>query len=639
MCGIAGVVSFSQRLSVSRQQLEAMSQRIAHRGPDDQGIYLDEAQGVGLVFRRLAILDLERRANQPMVSPDGRWRMVFNGEIYNYRSLRDQLDRELGGRAWQTSGDAEVLLMAWAQWGHLCLSKLNGMYAFVIWDQQEKTVFAARDRMGQKPLYFAAAGAARAGDGPIEAFAFASELPALMVLDWIDTTVQPSSLADYLLFGYIPSPRTIYIGVNKLQPGQWLKVTERGVVSQGYFDAGGYLDSGIPLEHDGLTAPQQTRRLLEQAVGRQMVSDVPIACFLSGGIDSSVVAACMRRHTHDVQSFSIGFDDRRYDETPFALRVARHLGLRHRTLHVTPTVTDDLARLAQVYGEPFADSSALPTHYLAREVGNYVKVALSGDGGDELFGGYERYRAMQLSQQLNQWPLIGALARSSWWQKLPGAHPKSRLARLKRFQKSLALRLEARYPSYMHLFEPQQLLGLFREEFVLRTDPQLIGDKWYKAYLDHRDPVQAALAIDRVTYLPEDVLTKVDRASMLHGLEVRSPLMDHEVVQFASNLTSDQLIGGGPKRMLREAFADDLPREVFRRRKMGFALPIGQWFRTSLRQLLHDALFARDSFASTHFNHNYIEQMMQQHQCGQADHSHRLYALLMLEMWWHGRGD
>ena len=611
-----------------------MTDRLAHRGPDDEGIYQSDDGRATLGFRRLAILDPHPRANQPMLSGDGRYAMVFNGEIYNFAQIRAELSSGTGGHSWHSSGDSEVLLAAYAQWGEGCLAKLNGMYAFAIWDHRERSLFSARDRMGQKPFYYAV----RWRDASrIDAFAFASELSALHCLDWIDDGISPSSLSDYLLLGYVPSPRTIYTGVSKLQPGHWMKVSADGLIDRSYFDAGGHLDSGIALEHRGLTNVRQTRRLVEAAVEQQMVSDVPIACFLSGGIDSSIVAACMRRTGRAVRTFSIGFDDPRYDETAYARRVASHLGTVHQEFRITPAAADDLPKLAVVYGEPFGDSSALPTYYLCREVSHQVKVALSGDGGDELFGGYERYRAVALSEKLRRMPLIGTLARMNLWQSLPGRHPKSKLMRLKRLQQSLQLPLDERYPSYVRIFDIAQLQRLFRPDFVLRTDPGLVGDRWYRTFLDHRDPVAAATALDRVTYLPEDLLTKVDRASMLNSLEVRSPFMDHNLVQFASTLNGDQLIGGGGKRTLRETFADDLPAEVFTRRKMGFAVPVGQWFRQSLRDLLRDALLSESSFAGAHFDQAYLLNLLDDHDRGTVDHSQRLYALLMLELWWHGR--
>lgn len=642
MCGIAGVVSLADRFRTTRDGLATMSQRIAHRGPDQDAVWINHEDEVnpghpqvGLAFRRLAILDPDARASQPFSTEDGRYTLVFNGEIYNYKSLRLELSRLMPDYTWRTSGDTEVLLMAFVTWGRNCLARLNGMYAFAVWDAVERSLFIARDRMGQKPLFYATPPSSQPDSPP--AIAFASELGALLPLPWIDTGLSASSLADYLLVGYIPAPRTIYVGVSKLRPGHWLRFDEQGLAVGEYFDAGGHHTPVIDPVHRDLPPAQQTRRLVEQAVARQLVSDVPLGCFLSGGIDSSIIALCMKRRQADVRTFSMAFDDPRYDESPYAARVAEHLGTSHQTFTIMPTVAEDLPKLAAVFGEPFADSSALPVHYLSQQTRKHVKVALSGDGGDELFAGYERYAALRLSERLNATPMIRMLAQARFWQWLPGVHPKSRLARFKRFQRSLSLDLAARYPSYVRLFSPGDLAAMFHEQFVLRTDPQLIGDRWFSAFLDQRDPVTAAMAIDRVTYLPDDLLTKLDRAAMLHNLEVRSPFMDHELVQYAASLSANQLIGRGPKGLLREAFGDDLPREVFARRKMGFALPIGEWFRTTLRELLHDHLFAADSFAAQHFNPSFLRNLVDEHESARADHSQRLYALVMLEIWWRQR--
>ena len=641
MCGIAGIICFDDRYRISRDQIDRMSRRIAHRGPDQDAVLLNHEQEArpnhpqaAFAFRRLAVLDPDPRSSQPFTSIDGRYTLVFNGEIYNYRELREELSQTIPDYTWRTTGDTEVLLMAYITWRQHCLPRLNGMYAFAVWDEQEQVLFLARDRMGQKPLFYAMPPASRS---ETPAIGFASELSALVELPWVDTGLSASSLADYLLVGYVPAPRTIYTGVSKLQPGHWMRVSAQSVEIREYFDAGGFLTPSLPPEWRHLPPAQQARRLIEQAVSRQLVSDVPLGCFLSGGIDSSIVTHCMRQIRDDVHTFAIGFDDPRYDETPYAAAVAKHLGTKHQTFRVTPTVAEDLPKLAEVFGEPFADSSALPTHYLSRQTRQHVTVALSGDGGDELFGGYERYSAIALSERLAKMPLIGPLAKLRLWQALPGVHPKSRLARLKRFLRSQRLELAERYPSYVRLFQPGELGELFQESFVLRADPQLIGDRWYSAFLDQRDPVAAAMAIDRVTYLPDDLLTKLDRASMLHALEVRSPFMDHELVAFAASLTGPQLIGKGLKSLLREAFSADLPPEVFNRRKMGFALPIGEWFRTTLRDMLHDHLFAQDSFATQHFRQPTLRRLIDEHQSNRVDHSQRLYALLMLEVWWQSR--
>jgi len=336
----------------------------------------------------------------------------------------------------------------------------------------------------------------------------------------------------------------------------------------------------------------------------------------------------------DVITFSIRFDDPRYDESAYALQVARHLGTRHHEFKVEPNAAEDLPKLAAVFGEPFGDSSALPVHYLSRATRSHVKVALSGDGGDELFCGYDRYRAMQLTQWLAafpsfmRWAIAGTLTRL-----LPGAHPKSRGARLKRLLASAHLPPGKRYAAYMRLFQPEQL----REMVWPQADPGLEFDNLanlFEVGFNARPLVPNALAVDRVSYLPDDLLTKVDRCSMLHALEVRSPFMDHDLVRFASTLTTPQLLKGGPKRMLREAFAADLPAWVFKRKKMGFAVPIGEWFRGPLRAMLRDHLFAADSFAATHFNRPVVQRLVEEHETQRMDHSQRLYALLMLELWW-----
>ena len=380
---------------------------------------------------------------------------------------------------------------------------------------------------------------------------------------------------------------------------------------------------------------ENTRRLVSQAVQKQLVSDVPLGVFLSGGIDSSVIAAAASKHLARagglLETFSIGFDDPSYDETRYAEQVARYLKTRHHSFTVRPDAAADLPKVAAAFGEPFADSSALPTYYLAAQTRSCVKVALSGDGGDELFGGYDRYRAMPLAELLHRFfpPRLSKKAR----RMLPaGAPPKSFTARLRRFYGSVSLGAAERYASYGEIFSANLAAAL------MNTPPSAWPESRHAVEFEHlqidRDVVQAAAALDRATYLPDDLLTKVDRCSMLHALEVRSPFMDHELVRFAAGLSTPQLLRGGKKRMLREAFAADLPRSVFTRRKMGFAVPIGQWFRADLRSMLRDTLFAAGSFAASHFDRSVLERLVEDHEARTADHSQRLYALLMLELWW-----
>ena len=607
MCGLAGVIAWSQQYQITREVLAAMSRSIRHRGPDGQGIFFSPP--AALVHRRLAILDPDPRSNQPFT--DGVRYLVFNGEIFNFRDLRRQLSDLSPQYAWQTTGDTEVLLQAHATWGPSCVDRLNGMFAFAIWDSRQQTLFLARDRMGQKPLYLAVAPDA-------QAVAFASEIAALRAVPWVSRQVDPQGVTQYLQYGCSSGSRTIYRQIEKILPAHIRQFSPNN-------------DSGNQRYWSPSVAPSTAspRQLIETAVRRQLVSDVPLGCFLSGGIDSSVIAAAMKKIAGDSQpvlTFSIGFDDARYDETRYAQTVADHLGTIHQSAIVTPDAAADLPALAQVFGEPFGDSSALPTHYLSRQTRQHVKVALSGDGGDELFGGYDRYRAMRWSQTARHLPFLHRLA-----QNLSGAHPKSKRDRLRRFLSTLDLPPAQRYASYLRIFDDTQIAALLKSP---APTPDAIANAYEIELRAGRDLMTAALATDRVTYLPDDPLTKLDRASMLHALEVRSPFLDHELVQFAASLSPDQLFRGGKKRLLRESFSADVPPWVFRRPKMGFALPIGQWLRESLRPMLHDLIFSSDSFSTAWFHLPAITSLIDQHQTQSADHSQRLYALLMLELWW-----
>jgi len=507
------------------------------------------------------------------------------------------------------------------------------MFAFAIWPpagvdgKPRGELFLARDRMGQKPLYVA-----HQLNGAI---AFASELPALRMIDWVSGEIDSRGLVDYLMWGCVPrSEATIYKAIGKLSPSSWMSVEPGGKV-----ESGKYFDANEPSAAEKSRSPQKiisrTRHLLMQAVRRQLVSDVPLGCFLSGGIDSSIIAAAMRAAVGEGQrvlTFSIGFDDRRYDETRFAAAVARHLGTEHRQFMVRPNAADDLPRLAAVFGEPFGDSSALPTHYLSRETRKFVKVALSGDGGDEMFGGYDRYRAMSLGQKVGALPK-GILQLAGAGKKLPGSHPRSPVTKLKRFLATVDLPAGERYASYLQIFDQKAIGQLLNDDLAahasIEDSEKVLSDR-FEGLAQKFEPAAAAMALDREIYLPEDLLAKVDRCSMLHALEVRSPFLDHELVHFAAGLPGEFL---QRKRLLKEAFAGDLPPFVFRRKKMGFAVPIGRWFRGSLRSLLHDALLGGDSFASSHFKMSEVERLIAEHQRGR-DQSQRLYALLMLELWW-----
>jgi asparagine synthase (glutamine-hydrolysing) len=645
MCGFAGLIAFDDRYRVTREVLTGMSRCIAHRGPDGEGVFFDDVGSplVALAHRRLAIIDPDVRANQPFSDHRGR-QLVFNGEIYNFRELQAELIARKPDYHWRTNCDTEVLLAAYDAWGHECVDRFDGMFAFAIWDPAAQSLLLARDRMGQKPLYVSVK-AAHHQHG-IGAVAFASELNALREVPWVDTTLSEAALGHYLRWGYIPADATIYRGAQKLFAAHRVRAT----VS--YFEVDRYFDPNARERNEpGEDVVAATRKLVTAAVRRQLVSDVPIGCFLSGGIDSSIVAAAMKAAVggeQPVHTFSIGFDDPRYDETKHAAEVARYLGTTHQQFSVRPNAAEDLPKLAAVFGEPFGDSSALPTHYLARETRRHVKVALSGDGGDELFAGYDRYRAMWLADSFRAMPgPLQKVALNKIWERLPGTHPKSSGARLKRLLASLHLPPEQRYDSFMRYFDDTTLNVLLKDGHEGANGVGWLSKHFAALASEGRDVVETALALDRVTYLPEDLHTKVDRAAMLHALEVRAPFMDPALVRFAASLTTEQLLGtrgsasafmqspmtAPAKRILREAFASDLPPQVFKRPKRGFAVPIGEWFRGELRPLLRDSLNAAQSFTSTHFDRATVDRLLAEHESQQADHSQRLYALLMLELW------
>jgi asparagine synthase (glutamine-hydrolysing) len=670
MCGIAGVISWSEQHRTSRATLSRMSAAIAHRGPDGEGIYFDrdpddlslpitpDRPQVAFAFRRLAVLDPTPCSDQPFVSTDGRYVLVFNGEIYNFRELREKLTKLHSDYVWRSTGDTEVVMQSYAEWGERCVEKFNGMFALAVWDHRERSLFLSRDRMGQKPLYVAyldASGKAtehwRREMGlaalPPAVVMFASEVGALPGLPAVDHHRDTSMLTSYLQFGCLGSYDSFKAGMHQVPPAGHAIVTHAKIEDQHYWPDPATPVGGRYAVLNDEDAVRETRDRVRCAVTRQLVSDVPLGCFLSGGVDSSIVAVCARR-SGPLQTFSIAFDDARYDESAFAREVAAHVGSDHHEFRVTPDVITDLPKLAEVFGDPFGDSSAIPTHYLARETRKHVTVALSGDGGDELFGGYDRYLAMSLAREARRsvtplpWKLLAMFTR-----RLPGSHPKSRIARIKRFIESVGLPSVARYQSLMRLFSGDEIVELLEPVHATATsNGPTHHDRivWAWGTPHHRfsgqpgdrlkNEVVAALAVDRLTYLPDDLLTKVDRCSMLHGLEVRSPFMDHELVELAAQLTEDQLLKGGKKRMLREAFAKDLPDFVFKRPKMGFAVPIGEWFRRPLRAFLRDHLFAADSFARAHFKMPVVERLVDEHDTERRDHSQRLYALLMLELWW-----
>jgi asparagine synthase (glutamine-hydrolysing) len=625
MCGIAGFTR-SCVPQGDQELLKRMGKAIRHRGPDASGEYLDAE--VGLAHRRLSILDLSPLGTQPMASRDGRYLIVFNGEIYNFLELRADLER--GGESFRSRTDTEVILALYARHGVGCLELLNGMFAFALWDKERHTLVLARDRIGKKPLYYYHAG----GDK----LAFASELKSLLELPGMERRVEPSALADYFKYLYIPAPKTIYQKVFKLPPAHYLVLPAGGEPRlQEYWDVDfGKVRVGTLAQAEG-----ELLELLQQSTACRMIADVPLGAFLSGGVDSSAVVALMARAGREpVKTCSIGFADKRHDETPFAREVAELFHTEHKEYRVHEDLAGTVALLPKFFDEPFADSSALPTFHVSRLARQSVTVALAGDGGDESFAGYGKYAVElkeDLARRLAPRPLLN-LVRSG----LRGAsHPLLRKARTLS-QSALLEPGEAFYRT--NSFIEDALLEELLAEPLRRALTGYDPGAYTRHYWDRvagADHVTSMLYTDLKTYLPGDILVKVDRMSMAHSLEVRAPFLDHRVVQFAAQLPSAWKISGGSQKIiLRNAFGRLLPEKVLNRPKQGFTVPLDSWFRGELRELTELRLLGEASLAQ-YLSLGTVARIWDEHQKGRADHGTLLWSLLMLALWHHeyGGGD
>lgn len=609
MCGVIGVWERnSARKQTTQQEVWDALGSLRHRGPDDQGVCECDLGGPILGHARLSILDLSSLGHQPMRSSDGRYAITFNGEIYNHLELRAELE-SLGAR-FSSRTDTEVVLNGYACWGQDVLSKLVGMFALAIWDAVDRTLFIARDRMGEKPLYYANRGSL---------FAFASEIRPLRGLQWVEGDIDREAVSLYLEHQYIPAPHTICKGIRKLPPGHAMTVTATTTNSWRYWDPLAIALRGQdPI--DEADALDELERLLKRAVKQQMLSDVPLGAFLSGGIDSSAVVATMvEASSEQVKTFTIGFDDPQFNEADHAGRVAEALGTDHTVEYLSER--DALAivpRVPGMYGEPFADSSALPTLLVSATARKHVTVSLSGDGGDELFGGYLRYdrfqRFSRLAEKLGPvLPAAAGLARL-----LPG-----RLGRLGALAGS-ASRLDAYHPlvSTFTYGEAEQLTGVRRPEYGEYA--RLWGGT---VDLPAR---RRAMITDLQTYLPEAILTKVDRASMAVSLEMRAPFLDHRLVEWSLRLPLPLVQG---KRLLKELAYRKVDRGLLDRPKRGFAVPLGKWFRGELSDALHAAL-ERDQLERVGVvNDRFVAHMLAEHQNQVRNHSSRLWALFVLSLW------
>ncbi len=611
MCGIAGFVGREGGGERAAEVLRRMCDVIRHRGPDEAG-YLSEP-GVALGMRRLSIIDLAG-GSQPIGNEDGTIQVVFNGEIYNYRELRSTLARS--GHRFSTHTDTETLVHLYEEHGDRLVHELRGMFAFALWDSRRRRLLVARDRLGIKPLYYWDS----AGQ-----LAFASELKSLRELDDFPAEVDPAAVARYLALGYVPEPQSIYRGVRKLPPGHLLTwESGRGVeVSRYWSPVGDPAPPGLAEEE----AVEEIRRLIREAVRYRLIADVPLGAFLSGGLDSSAVVAEMARQMdRPVRTFSIGFDEPAYNEAPAAAAVARALGTEHTELVVRPDVDGMFEEIVSAFDEPFADSSAIPTLLVSRLASRDVKVVLSGDGGDELFGGYTRYRDFQRRGRTLPAAVraaVGALAR-----RLPqGAVGRNRLLELSRT-------LRGRYAGMVANPLAVAEGGVARPELAALLSMDDLLAPWFDETVG-REPLARPMMVDLLSYLPGDILTKVDRMSMLASIEARVPLLDHPLVEFAAALPVEwKLRDGTGKWIFRRAIRGLVPDLVFDRPKQGFGVPLPVWFRRDLAHRL-EGLLDSGSELWGYAEPDAVRRVVQEHRSGRRDQSPLLWKLIVLQVWLH----
>jgi len=614
MCGIAGKLAFHPTEWPEETQLQAMSEAIIHRGPDSAGVFVDGP--CGLAHRRLAIIDLSERGHQPMSIMDGRYTISFNGEIYNYQTLRDELTDQ--GITFNSDSDTEVLLHLFAREGADCLQRLRGMFAFAIWDKKKQELFLARDRVGQKPLkYFI-------DDTRI---VFASELKAILetgtpkMIDW-------DAVRDYLKLGYVPAPMTGFKGIAKLPPAHYATVSADGtMVTERYWE----LDYETKSTQSTRAWRQQVTQTLTESVRLRMISDVPVGAHLSGGIDSGVVTALMAHQSSEpVRTFSIGFEGDKDSELPRAQQIADRYGTQHHEFVVSPSNTNILSQVAAHYEEPFADSSALPTWLLSELTREHVTVALNGDGGDENFAGYNRYHLMGVYESLRKIDPIMKLLRKPGVDLGQTLYRMSRVGSFRKIQKLLKWYSQHPYETYQLQF------GYFDDASV----DQLLGASTSSSPLEdlfNQTPslqsIDQLLAVDIASYLPDDLLVKVDMASMAHALEVRSPFLDHKLLELTASMpTKLKRKGNNGKILLKHIAKDLLPNNIIKQKKRGFGIPREQWLRGSLQTYVEEQLFD-ETFLDHGFNRTHIQRLIEEHTTGRTDHSLRLWALIMLKHW------
>lgn len=626
VCGICGEMRFAGA-PVVHEHIFGMRESLVHRGPDDSGLYLSPDGRAGLGFRRLRIVDLSPQANQPMGNEDGSVRLVFNGEIYNFPVLREQLLAR--GHRFRSHADSEVIVHLFEERGADCVHELEGMFALAVWDGRTRRLTLARDRSGKKPLFYYQ---------DAERIAFASEIKAFFAHPEIPIEVNQEAIPYYFIHGYVPCPETFYRGVRQIEPATSVTIDATGVATRRVFwrlQRSG--EAGLPgaSNVDRPSAQRRVRELLTKAVERRLISDVPIGAFLSGGIDSTIVVGLMSELMQEpVKTFSIGFEgDPAYDETRYARIAAAHFGTDHTEFRVTPSAVDLVEKLVWHHDGPFGDSSAVPTYIVSELTRQHVTVALTGDGGDELFAGYHRFYAAVVAEHIPpsiRRALTGVLARPG--ESHHGRHWRSRA---RRFLSAMNLPLYERLTRWSSLFydDVEQLLS---SELLASIRPiERVG--YLSDEIEHAEglsPLTRLLRANFVRYLLDDLLVKTDRCSMACALEARSPFLDRELVEYVMALPDNfKLRRGRNKVILRDACADLVPREIARRGKMGFGVPLGAWFRGELREYLDDYLLSRDAAYRSYLSPEFVAGLVRRHREGPVDLSLQLWSLLTFEIW------